>query len=206
MKAYKGFNQDLTCRGFQYAEGETYTTDKAELCRTGFHACLEPMDVFSYYHPSSGAVVHEVEVDDNVEPEPGGSDSKVASRRITIGSQLDLMGMIKVHLGIVWDKVAKVRAATPDQASSGYQSTAASSGYQSTAAVSGPHSVAVAAGLEGKAKGAEGCVLLLIERASWQDKNRILAHKSVMVGRKCQGLIIKPDTWYQLVNGRVVEA
>ena len=24
MKAYKGFNADMTCRGFQYKEGETY--------------------------------------------------------------------------------------------------------------------------------------------------------------------------------------
>ena len=29
MKAYKGFNADMTCRGFQYREGETYETDKA---------------------------------------------------------------------------------------------------------------------------------------------------------------------------------
>lgn len=28
MKAYKGFNKDMTCRGFQYKEGESYETDK----------------------------------------------------------------------------------------------------------------------------------------------------------------------------------
>ena len=39
VRAYKGFNPDLTCRGFQYVEGKTYETDHAELCRTGFHAC-----------------------------------------------------------------------------------------------------------------------------------------------------------------------
>ena len=26
MKAYKGFNADMTCRGFQYKEGEAYKT------------------------------------------------------------------------------------------------------------------------------------------------------------------------------------
>lgn len=30
MKAYKGFNADMTCRGFQYKEGETY--------HEGYHA------------------------------------------------------------------------------------------------------------------------------------------------------------------------
>ena len=49
MKAYKGFNPDMTCRGFQYEEGKTYETDKAELCECGFHACLEPLDVIAYY-------------------------------------------------------------------------------------------------------------------------------------------------------------
>ena len=281
MKAYKGFtlqpDGSLKCRNKVYREGETYTESSAVLCKRGMHACLEPMDVFGYYHPADGAVVHEVEVDDDVKPDPAG-DSKVASTQITIGARIDIMGMVKVHLDMVWDRVAKVRAAKPDHASSGdrstaassgdqstaassgyrstaavsgdqstaassgyqstaassgyrstaassgYQSTAASSGYrstaassgyqstaavsgdQSTAAVSGPNSVAVAAGFESKAKGADGCVLLLIERADWQDGYRIVGHKSVMVGHKCQGRRIKPDTWYQLVSGRVVEA
>ena len=30
MKAYKGFNADMTCRGFQYKEGETYHEDIAD--------------------------------------------------------------------------------------------------------------------------------------------------------------------------------
>lgn len=39
MKAVKGFNKDMTCRGFQYKEGETYEEERAECCETGFHAC-----------------------------------------------------------------------------------------------------------------------------------------------------------------------
>ena len=31
MKAYKGFNTDMTCRGFQFKEGETYEEQNAEL-------------------------------------------------------------------------------------------------------------------------------------------------------------------------------
>lgn len=48
--AYKGFEQDLTCRGFQYEIGKTYTMDGPPvLCKHGFHFCRELIDVFSYY-------------------------------------------------------------------------------------------------------------------------------------------------------------
>lgn len=42
MKAYKGFNNKLQCREFQYKVGETYEEEKAELCSCGFHACEVP--------------------------------------------------------------------------------------------------------------------------------------------------------------------
>ena len=44
MKTYKGFNKNMTCRGFQYEEGKEYKTEKAVACETGFHACEYPLD------------------------------------------------------------------------------------------------------------------------------------------------------------------
>lgn len=35
IKAYKGFNADMTCRDFQFEEGKTYKEDKAKLCDIG---------------------------------------------------------------------------------------------------------------------------------------------------------------------------
>ena len=63
MKAYKGFNNKLQCREFQYKVGETYEEEKAELCSCGFHACEAPLDVFGYYPPADSRYC-EVELED----------------------------------------------------------------------------------------------------------------------------------------------
>ena len=98
MKAYKRFNKDMTCRGFQYAEGKTYETDKAAMCMYGFHACENPLDCSSYYSPAK-SVIREVELED-VSPERH-EDSKVVAKKITIGAQLDVMGLCKAHFEYV---------------------------------------------------------------------------------------------------------
>ena len=52
--AYKGFDEDLSCRGFQYKIGKEYCLEgELELCANGFHACQNPLDVFVYYPMSS---------------------------------------------------------------------------------------------------------------------------------------------------------
>lgn len=50
LYAYKGFEHDLTCRGFQYEVGKTYTFNGDPiLCDQGFHCCGKLSDVFTYY-------------------------------------------------------------------------------------------------------------------------------------------------------------
>ena len=50
IKAYKAFNSDLTCKGFQYEVGKEYHhKGKLELCSSGFHACERLADCFKYY-------------------------------------------------------------------------------------------------------------------------------------------------------------
>lgn len=61
MRAFKGFNKDLTCRGYQYEQGKEFHTERAECCDTGFHACEYPLDCFGYYDPAH-SVFHEVEL------------------------------------------------------------------------------------------------------------------------------------------------
>ena len=50
MTGYKAFKNDLSCRGFQYEIGKTYTVDgDIGLCKRGFHFCRYPLQVFEYY-------------------------------------------------------------------------------------------------------------------------------------------------------------
>ena len=50
MIGYKAFNKDLTCRGFQYEIGKTYSIKGLPiLCQTGFHFCNNIADTYRYY-------------------------------------------------------------------------------------------------------------------------------------------------------------
>ena len=43
MVAYKAFDKNMKCNGFQFKEGMEYTHDgKIEICKSGFHACEKP--------------------------------------------------------------------------------------------------------------------------------------------------------------------
>ena len=156
IPAYKGFNRDLTCRGFQYAEGETYRTGRAELCVTGFHACPMPLDTLRYYPPGT-SVYHAVEVDADAHR----GDDKVVSKRIKIGGRMSLAGLIEAHLSLAFKRADEAEgtyrstaATSGDEstaATSGDESTAATSGYESTAATSGGRSTAATSGYESTA-------------------------------------------------------
>lgn len=76
MRAFKGFNKDLTCRGYQYEEGKEFHTERAECCDTGFHACEYPLDCFGYYDPAH-SVYHEVEL--SGEMDKSGDNTKVSA-------------------------------------------------------------------------------------------------------------------------------
>ena len=50
MIYYKGFDENLKCRGFQYKEGETYVhSGNISLCNNGFHFCSNLKHTFNYY-------------------------------------------------------------------------------------------------------------------------------------------------------------
>ena len=58
--SYKGFKQDMTCRDFQYKEGESYEEPSAKACEREFYAYEYPLDCLDYYSPNE-SVYHVVE-------------------------------------------------------------------------------------------------------------------------------------------------
>jgi hypothetical protein len=215
MKAYKGFDKNMQCCGFQYAEGQTYEEEDARLCESGFHACTMPLDVLGYYAPARGSIYREVELEGGLQRRPRG-DSKVCARKIRIGAELGIAGLVKAQ--IEWVKetsgfdenIKKAKSATGCQgaasatgrqgaaSATGDHGAASATGRQGAASATGRQGAALAAGIDGRVMGALGCALFAVERA---DRGEILSVAAAIV----DGENIKPDTWYTCRDGKLVE-
>ena len=92
--AYKGMESNMACRDFQYELGKTYKTDKAELCKYGFHACLNPRDVLDYYEQNEGSRYFKVKLSGEI-AKCDNLDTKVAATEITILEEINIDEVIK---------------------------------------------------------------------------------------------------------------
>lgn len=207
MKAFKGFNKDLTCRGYQYEEGKEFHTERAECCDTGFHACEYPLDCFGYYDPAH-SVFHEVEL--SGEMDKSGDNTKVCATDIKIGARLSIAGLVKMAIDFTMSKVNK------EAGSDERHGFASATGDYGASSVSDPTGVAVAWGHEARAKGCKGAHLILsdwkyvgarysdgdymdpYDKESWE----LTGAKMVVV---VDGENIKEDTYYRCIEGEIVE-
>lgn len=202
-KMYKGFNKDMTCRGFQFKEGETYETDTAELCRSGFHACENPLDCFAYYDPAS-SVFHEVELEATDEKQA--DDTKRVGKKIKIGARLSIAKMVDLSVAYIKEHLADDTNTNTGNRSAatntGNYSAATNTGYRSAATNTGKGGVAIATGYRSKARGNTGSAICVCERGEWNGREfPLLAIKAAIV----DGEIIKADTWYTCKDGELVE-
>ncbi len=153
MRLYKGFTKDLKCRDFQYEIGKTYTEETADLCHAGFHACENPLDTLRYYAPGSSRYC-EVELDEVSDQRD--SDTKRAAKKIKIGTEIGLKGVIDAGVKFIFEKcedVTEERASGErgNAAASGWSGNAAASGWRGNAAASGESGNAAASGWSGNA-------------------------------------------------------
>lgn len=106
IKAYKAFNKDMTCNGFQYEVGKEYNMDvKIECCRRGFHACELPADVFKYYE-IYGSRFAEVELS-GITDRNEGCDSKICASHIKIVKELTLSEMVEASIILLKNKITR---------------------------------------------------------------------------------------------------
>jgi hypothetical protein len=139
IKAYKGFDKDLKCRGFQYEIGKKYK-HKGEIkaCKSGFHACENPLDVLEYYGDIDCRFC-EVEQSGELSQET----NKIASYEITIKAEIGFVGLF--NAGIEWIKKITnpqdVIKETKDKGddSSGNSAQIGSSGYSAKIGSSGDY-------------------------------------------------------------------
>ena len=230
MKAYKGFDKDLKCGDFQYEVGGRYEEAGAELRNRSFHVWENPLDIFKYYPPAHGRYC-EVELDEAAD-ETSADDSKRVGRKIHVVREIGLSEIIEVGADFIfdhidWDNSAvtysgdwsaatntgdwsaatntgnqSAAANTGDwsaAANAGNWSAAANTGDESTAKVSGKESIAIVTGRNSKAAGSLGCWLVLTER---DDDMHIRSVQAAFV----DGEKIKPDTFYKIKNGKIIEA
>ena len=224
MKAFKGFNKDLTCRGYQYEEGKEFHTERAECCDTGFHACEYPLDCFGYYDPAH-SVYHEVEL--SGEMDRSGDNTKVCATDIKIGARLSIAGLVKMAIDFTMSKVNKeagsderhgFASATGNYGASsatGNCGASSATGYKGASSASDPTGVAVAWGHEARAKGCKGAHLILsdwrfIGEKYWDGSYKDMYNKDnwELTGAKMvvvDGEKIKEDTYYRCIEGEIVE-
>lgn len=184
--AYKAFNKDLTCRDFQFEIGKTYEHQgKVEACSSGFHACENPMDTWSYYDLTDSRFCA---VEMSGEISRHADDSKIAAARITIKAELSLPQIITD--AIQWVMNISKNAEGAETASGDYSNLAASGNYSKLAA-SGKKSIAVASGLNSQASaGEDGCIAL----AWWDEGEERYRMEVAYVGEDG----IEPNITYKL--------
>ncbi|WP_311353994.1 hypothetical protein [Alloprevotella tannerae] len=141
IKTYKGFDEKLRCRGFQYEVGKEYeNSGDVECCARGFHACENPLEVFEYYAPAKSRFC-EVEQSGVLKRENEGS--KVASSKISIKCEIGLRGLIEAGVKFILEKIDFKNA---KKSNTGDKSAATNTGDKSAATNTGDYSAATNTG------------------------------------------------------------
>ena len=216
-KAYKGFNSDLTCSGFQYEVGKEYTHDgKVNACNKGFHACENPFDVLDYYSNFTVMRYCTVEQSGEIDKE----QDKIASSKIKIKAEIGWGGLFNAGIEYLKEitEPSKVKDGDLNDngddfakiGSSGYSAKIGSSGDYAQIGSSGDfakiksegkNAVVMCAGHDSMACGKIGSWLTLAE---WKEQDGEWRPVCVKTER-IDGERIKADTFYKLTNGEFTE-
>ena len=165
IKSFKGFNPDMTCKGFQYKEGESYEEYTAIVCKKGFHACEYPLDCFKYYNPAE-SVFHEVEQSGKIDRD---GDTKTASTKIKIGAEINIAGMVKAAIEYTVNRANKETGSDKNNGASsatgncgassatGDYGASSATGYKGASSATGDYGASSATGYKGASSATGNC-------------------------------------------------
>ena len=212
MKVYKGTDKDIRCKGYQFTPGVEAVEEEAKLCSKGFHACEAPLDVLQYYAPGDGSRYFEAELEE-VSEERHNSDTKVCGKRITLGAEIGIPGLIKAQFEYVKSQCSSGNTGGYWSALTGGDRSALTGGDWSAltggdwSALTGGYSSALTGGYWSALRGGAGSRfrggLWSVFVCEIRDRGyNLVGVKAAVVG----GENIKPNVWYILKDGEFVEA
>lgn len=195
IAAYKGFDKDLKCRGYQFEAGKEYAVNgKIVTCENGFHSCEHPLAVLSHYPLCNGNRYAQVDASGDVARE----EQKLASRSIKIKAEIGISGLIKAAVAWTSQQAQKPTSGYyAHSATSGNYANSATSGYYVKTTTKGVGAIAANAG-SGSAAAGIGGAIFIVERDSQLNIIAVFASKVGDNG-------IKPDVLYVLRDGKPVE-
>ena len=217
MKGYKGFDKDLKCRDLQYEVGkETAVDGDIELCKRGIHFCENPHDIFSHYAPGENNRFAVVEAE-GVSEERIDNDSKRVCKRLTVKAEISVFEICKIAVSTFFENFGfKKKIESADTNNAGDYGAARAGDYGAAragdygaaragdkgAARAGDYGAAIVSN-DGRVKGGYGCVLVArnIEYSEKTKRHEVADWACAIV----DGKDIKPDTWYRLKDGKLVE-
>ena len=148
IRGFKGFNSDMTCRGFKYDEGKDYEEQgDISVCSKGFHFCLYPLDVFGYYPPAYIGMNRFHEVEGSGEMDVDTDNTKIACSKIHIGAELSIKSIVDAAIKFTFSKCKWVK----EKIATGYRGAASATGGQGAASATGDRGAASATGDQGAA-------------------------------------------------------
>ena len=231
----KGFDLNLKCRDYQFEVGKTHKEKSAKCCKSGFHFCENPLDVFSYYPPGESRFCI-VEGSGDIDRE--GDDSKVSCTELKVVREIQPFEFADLAKEYILKNVTDEKSNTGDQSSSsntgdqssssntGDQSSSSNTGYKSSSSNTGNYSSSSNTGDQSSSSntgnyssssvsGSESVAIV----TGYQGKAKgALGCWIVLTERnsemeildiravKVDGDSIKADTYYQLLCGVVSEA
>ena len=205
IKSYKGFNPDFTCRGMQYEVGKEYEMPEEGIncCIQGFHACESPLEVLDhYFFTDNGEMCRFAEVEQSGKIDREENSTKICSSKIKVKAELKFEDLVRA--GVEWLKeVTKFdNSVTTDNGEN--SAKIGSSGYYAKIDSTGEDSVICCAGHDSRVKAKLGSWVTLSEWKYDSAKKRNVPVK--VFSFQIDGETYKPDTWYKMKNGEIVEA